>query len=86
MVVKIRFKNKDPLALKLKDLLIFSIFALIFLSPLLLFVFLLSALDSGFPNLFPSRQILKQKFYCLKSEQKRCKKKGAVWAKRMIVA
>ena len=83
---KLDLRIRNPLALKLKRFadVIFSIFALIFLSPLLLFVFLLSALDSGFPLIFSQTRTgyLNKNFtvYKIRTMRKDAEKKGAVWA------
>ncbi|MEC7802065.1 MAG: sugar transferase, partial [Verrucomicrobiota bacterium] len=74
-------------ALKLKRCadVIFSTFALIFLSPLLIFVFLLVAIDSGFPLIFSQTRTgyLNKNFtvYKIRTMRKDAENNGAVWAK-----
>ena len=83
---KLDLRIRNPFALKFKRFadVIFSILALIFLSPLLLFVFLLSALDSGFPLIFSQTRTgyLNKNFtvYKIRTMRKDAEKKGAVWA------
>ena len=84
---KLDLRIRNPLALKLKRCadVIFSTFALIFLSPLLIFVFLLVAIDSGFPLIFSQTRTgyLNKNFtvYKIRTMRKDAENNGAVWAK-----
>ena len=84
---KLDLRIRNPLALKLKRCadVIFSTFALIFLSPLLIFVFLLVAIDSGFPLVFSQTRTgyLNKNFtvYKIRTMRKDAENNGAVWAK-----
>ena len=83
---KLDLRIRNPLALKLKRCadIIFSIFALILVSPLLLLVFLLVAFDSGFPLIFSQTRTgyLNRNFtvYKIRTMRKDAEEKGAVWA------
>jgi len=84
---KLDLRIRNPLALKLKrcEDVIFSIFALILLSPLLLLGFVLVAIDSGFPLIFSQKRTgyLNKTFtvYKIRTMRKDAEKSGAVWAK-----
>ena len=84
---KLDLRIRNPFALKVKrgaDV-ILSIFALIISAPLLLFVFLLVAFDSGFPLIFSQTRTgyLNKNFtlYKIRTMRKDAEESGAVWAK-----
>ena len=84
---KLDLRIRNPLALKVKRSadVILSIFALIISAPLLLFVFLLVAFDSGFPLIFSQTRTgyLNKNFtlYKIRTMRKDAEESGAVWAK-----
>ena len=85
---KLDLRIRNPLALKLKRCadVIFSSFALILLSPLLALVFLLVAIESGFPIIFSQSRTgyLNKNFtvYKIRTMRKDAENNGAVWAKK----
>ena len=84
---KLDLRIRNPLALKLKRCadVIFSIFALILVSPLLFVVFLLVAFESGFPIIFSQTRTgyLNKTFtiYKIRTMRNDAEENGAVWAK-----
>jgi lipopolysaccharide/colanic/teichoic acid biosynthesis glycosyltransferase len=77
---------RNPVALKLKRVsdIIFSAFALILTAPLLLIVFFIVAVDSGFPVIFSQTRtgFLNKTFtiYKIRTMRNDAEKEGAAWA------
>ena len=85
-LTKLDLRMRNPVALKLKRVsdIIFSAFALILTAPLLLIVFFIVAIDSGFPLIFPQTRtgFLNKNFtiYKIRTMKNDAEKEGAAWA------
>ena len=85
-LTKLDLRMRNPVALKIKrsaDIL-FSVFALILTAPLLLIIFFLVAIDSGFPLIFSQKRtgFLNKDFtiYKIRTMRNDAEKEGAAWA------
>jgi lipopolysaccharide/colanic/teichoic acid biosynthesis glycosyltransferase len=85
-LTKLDLRIRNPVALKLKRVsdIIFSAFALILTAPLLLIVFFIVAVDSGFPVIFSQTRtgFLNKTFtiYKIRTMRNDAEKEGAAWA------
>ena len=85
-LTKLDLRMRNPVALKIKRSadIFFSVFALILTAPLLLIVFFLVAIDSGFPLIFSQKRtgFLNKDFtiYKIRTMRNDAEKEGAAWA------